>query len=94
MPVSAPVFFNRPDTFFGVCEAIGQDFGFHPNILRIAFALMVLASPVAVMAAYVALGIAVMVSRLLVPVAKPVTVVTVVPDASNDVDDMALAQAA
>lgn len=94
MPVSAPVFFNRPDTFFGVCEAIGQDFGFHPNLLRVAFALMVLASPVAVIAAYAALGIMVMVSRLLVPVAKPVTVMRVAPDANNDVDYTMLAKAA
>ena len=28
----------RSDTMLGVCQALGEDFGFHPNILRIAFA--------------------------------------------------------
>ena len=28
----------RNDTVLGVCEAIGQDFGFHPNWLRLTLA--------------------------------------------------------
>ena len=36
----------RDDTLLGVCQAIGEDFGFHPNFLRVLFAgiLFVLAS--------------------------------------------------
>src|SRR3546814_14849906 len=29
--------FRRRDTFFGICEAVGQDFGFNPLFLRLAF---------------------------------------------------------
>ena len=29
--------FDRPDTFFGICEAMAQDFGFNPLWLRLAF---------------------------------------------------------
>src|SRR3546814_9481163 len=29
--------FRRRDTFFGICEAVGQDFGFNPLYLRLAF---------------------------------------------------------
>src|SRR3546814_20792094 len=29
--------FRRKDTFFGLCEAVGRDFGFNPLWLRLAF---------------------------------------------------------
>jgi phage shock protein C len=63
--------FNRPDTFFGVCEAIGQDFGFNPLWIRLAFVPPVFFQPAYALAAYVALGLVVLASRLLFP-AKPV----------------------
>jgi phage shock protein C len=63
----------RSDTFLGVCEAIGQDFGFSPNWLRIAFAPLIIMSPLTAMGAYLALGCVVALSRWLFPVtaAKP-----------------------
>jgi hypothetical protein len=57
----------RNDTILGVCEAIGRDFGFNPNFLRIPLAGGVLLSPVAAFGIYFALGIAVLASRLLFP---------------------------
>lgn len=57
----------RHDTFLGVCEALGQDFGFHPNILRIALCVGVLWSPLAMAGAYLAVGAIVLVSRLAFP---------------------------
>jgi phage shock protein C len=57
----------RNDTFLGVCEAIGQDFGFNPNWLRIAFAPLIIISPVATIGAYLALGGVVAASRWLFP---------------------------
>lgn len=59
--------FNRPDTFFGVCEAIGQDFGFNPLWLRLAFVPPVFFAPQYAFAAYLALGLVVLASRLLFP---------------------------
>ena len=47
----------RNDTILGVCEAIGQDFGFHPNWLRLMFALSFYFNPVAVIGTYVGLGL-------------------------------------
>ena len=63
-PVALPL---RHDTILGVCEALGEDFGFNPNWLRIAFAVPFYFSPVGVIAVYLALGAAVALSRWLAP---------------------------
>jgi phage shock protein PspC (stress-responsive transcriptional regulator) len=57
----------RGDTLLGVCEAVGEDFGFPPNILRIAFAVMLLWNPTAVFCAYLALGAIVLLARQILP---------------------------
>lgn len=59
--------FTRDDTFFGVCQAIGEDFGFSPNWLRLAMGVGLLFAPLATFGAYVAAGVVVGVSRLLAP---------------------------
>ena len=41
-------------TIFGVCEAIGEDFGFNPVLLRVPFAASVLWSPLWAIVAYLA----------------------------------------
>ena len=64
----------RSHTILGVCEAIGEDFGFNPTFLRVPFAAIVLYSPVIAIGAYLALGAVVLVSRLLAP--KPKMVAT------------------
>lgn len=64
---SEPALPFRKDTFLGVCEAIGQDFGFHPNWLRVAFASVFLVSPAIVVGTYLGLGLVVAVSRYLAP---------------------------
>jgi phage shock protein C len=60
----------RSHTILGVCEAIGEDFGFNPTFLRIPFAATVLYSPLYAVIAYFALGAVVLASRLLFPKAK------------------------
>ena len=60
----------RAHTIFGVCEAIGEDFGFNPVFLRIPFAASVLWSPTWAIGAYFALGAVVLLSRLLFPKAR------------------------
>lgn len=55
------------DNLFGVCAAIGEDFGFDPIYLRIAFATALLFSLEAVLATYAALGAVVLLSRLIAP---------------------------
>jgi phage shock protein PspC (stress-responsive transcriptional regulator) len=65
---SQPSLISRHDTFFGVCEAIGQDFGFNANLLRVALGLGVIFAPLAVFGVYAGLGVVVLVSRKLFPV--------------------------
>ena len=60
----------RSHTILGVCEAIGEDFGFNPAFLRIPFAASVLYSPLWAVVGYFALGAVVLASRLLFPKAK------------------------
>ena len=60
----------RSHTILGVCEAIGEDFGFNPTFLRIPLAATVLYSPTYAIGTYLALGLAVLASRLLFPKAK------------------------
>jgi phage shock protein C len=62
----------RSHTILGVCEAIGEDFGFNPVFLRIPFAASVIYSPTIAIAVYFALGAVVLGSRLLFPRTKTV----------------------
>lgn len=55
--------FLRNDTIFGTCQAIGDDFGFNPNWLRVPLAALVVVSPFGVVGAYLALSLLVLVSR-------------------------------
>ena len=57
----------RDDTFLGVCEALGEDFGINPLWLRIGFGVSLLFNPVAVLAAYLGAGVIVLLSRLIAP---------------------------
>src|SRR3954466_1796073 len=63
----------RSHTILGVCEAIGEDFGFNPVFLRIPLAVSVIWSPMIAFGTYFALGAVVLVSRLLFPAAKAVS---------------------
>ena len=53
----------KPDNLFGVCAALGEDFGFNPLWLRIALGAGVLWNPLAVLGVYVALGALVLATR-------------------------------
>ncbi len=61
----------RPHTILGVCEGIGEDFGFNPMLIRVPLAAAVLWSPQGAVVAYLALGLVVLASRLLFPKANP-----------------------
>ena len=68
MQAPAPVsLIRRDDTFLGICQAVGEDFGFNPTWLRILFALPLMFFPVQVLGAYLGLGVIVLLSRLLAP---------------------------
>src|SRR4029453_3067215 len=57
----------RHDNILGVCEAIGQDFGFNPLYLRLAFIVPIFFAPAAAIAAYLGLGLVVAASRWFAP---------------------------
>jgi phage shock protein C len=72
----------RSHTILGVCEAIGDDFGFNPVLLRIPFAASVLYSPTWAIVAYFALGAVVLGSRLLFPRTERVCAAETRPEAT------------
>lgn len=57
----------RNDTLLGVCEAVGQDFGFNPLWLRLAFIAPLFFLPVQTVAAYLGLGLVIAASRYFFP---------------------------
>ena len=60
----------RSYTLLGVCEAIGEDFGFNANYLRVPLGAVVVFNIWAAVGAYLALGLVVLASRLLFPTRK------------------------
>ena len=84
----------RNDTILGVCEAIGQDFGFNPMWLRIAFCAPIYWNPAVVVGAYFALGLVVLATRYAFPdrhaqavVAEPVQLAEVECTANKVVEE-------
>lgn len=62
-----PNLITRDDTLLGVCEALGEDFGFNPLWLRVSLAVGLLWNPMAMAGIYLGLGALVAVTRWLVP---------------------------
>jgi phage shock protein C len=74
MQTPQPSVFARDHTFFGVCEALGEDLGFNPVFLRIAFAIGLFLNPLAVLALYAGLGLLVAFTRFVAPNPRPAAV--------------------
>jgi phage shock protein PspC (stress-responsive transcriptional regulator) len=84
-----PSLLRRQHTILGVCEAIGEDFGFNPVILRVAFAGGLYFSPIGVIGLYLGLGLAVALSRWLYPVpsATPAAATPALASSANSDDE-------
>jgi len=65
MASAAPLF--RDDTMFGVCQALGEDFGFNPNLPRAALGVGLLFAPIATIIGYAAAGVIVGIARWIAP---------------------------
>ena len=95
MQSTQPPLWARDHTLLGVCEALGEDFGFNPMYLRVPFAALLLWNPTVVVATYVALGALVLLTRWLAPNPRPVDLAEAAepaPEAADDnAQDMALA---
>ena len=64
--------FLRHDTLFGVCQGVGEEFGFNPNFLRVPFAAGILWNPMAIVGIYLGLGVALALARWIYPKASVV----------------------
>ncbi|WBH17503.1 PspC domain-containing protein [Sphingomonas radiodurans] len=64
-PLAAP-----KDNLLGICNALGEDFGFNPLWLRLVLGTAFVIQPVGVVIGYLALGLVVLVSRLAFPNAR------------------------
>jgi phage shock protein C len=62
-----PSLFHRDDTMLGVCQGLGEDFGFNPLFLRAAIPLPLFFYPVETVGGYLVAGMVVLLSRLLAP---------------------------
>jgi phage shock protein PspC (stress-responsive transcriptional regulator) len=62
-----PNLFTRSDTFFGICEGLGEDLRIPPNLLRLALAALLFSDPIAAAAAYAAAGALVFLTRYFFP---------------------------
>jgi phage shock protein PspC (stress-responsive transcriptional regulator) len=71
MQTSQPSLIARDHTLLGVCEAIGEDFGFNPIFLRVPLAALLLLNPAAVIGTYLALGVLVLLTRWISPNPRP-----------------------
>jgi phage shock protein C len=99
-----PNLLTRDDTFFGVCQAIEEDFGIPSNLLRVAFGIPVIFFPMQVLTVYFGLGAIVLLSRLLAPRPRrqaaaraaeaPAQIQAQVPLTESDADQFALPMAA
>jgi len=81
----------RAHTILGVCEAIGEDFGFNPAWLRIPLAASVIVSPMIAFGTYCALGAVVLASRLLFPRPKDAPVAVAQAEPANEQRELAKA---
>lgn len=59
--------FTRDDTFFGVCEALGEDLHIPSNLFRLALAPLLIWNPLATVIGYFAVGCVIAVLRFAFP---------------------------
>jgi len=86
------------ESIFGVCAALSADFGFNPLWLRLAIGAGLMVNMEAALAAYLVLGVIVLISRLAAPDTKArqmPTAQTALPiESEQDVDEVPLARVA
>lgn len=72
--------FMRDDTFFGVCEALGQETRIPANLFRLALAPLLIWNPLATVIGYLVTGCVIALLRLIFPYPRGATAtVEVVP---------------
>lgn len=79
--------FTREDTILGVCEGLAQELGVPAMLLRVAFAVGLFWNPLAMVAAYLTLGVALALFRWGFPMRRAGTAVSVAARPQGDNDD-------
>ena len=86
--MSQPSLFAREDTLLGVCEGLGEETGLHPLVFRVGFAMGLFWNPLAMIVAYLAIGVALAAFRWRFPPHRASTPAApaspALPQASND----------
>ncbi|ONF95844.1 PspC domain-containing protein [Sphingomonas jeddahensis] len=91
-PLAAP-----KDNLLGICNALGEDFGFNPLWLRLALGATFVIQPIGVIVTYLALGLVVLVSRIAFPSRRAAAVqrsTARLPMAGNEPEELVFAKAA
>lgn len=91
MQTAQPNLLTRDDTFFGVCQGLGEDLGFHPNLLRVPLAAMLLWNPLVVFGLYLGLGLLVAFTRWVSPDPSPVATAEAAAPAEAQPEELAIA---
>ena len=89
--IAKPSLLRRQHTVLGVCEGLGEDFGFNPVYLRVAFAAALYFAPLAVIGTYLGLGLALAFARWAYPVPTSEAVAKSTADAGQDEEEMRIA---
>lgn len=96
--IAQPIPLARDDTLLGVCQSLGEDFGFNPFYLRLALGIALIWNPVLVIGSYLAAALVVTPLRLIVrdpafaeaSAGEPASVVAA-PEGDNDEEALAAA---
>ena len=67
LTTAKPPIWNRAEPIFGVCEALGDDFGINPHWIRAALIPLLVWQPLWTIGGYALLGLIVLATRLLFP---------------------------
>lgn len=90
---SAPI--ARDDTLLGVCQSLGEDFGFHPNLLRVTLGVGLLWHPLVIISVYATLAVLLAAARWAFPDPRakslPVAEVQSAPTVAEEQEVMPLA---
>lgn len=86
-----PYVLAREDTMLGICEALGEDFGFNPTFLRVALALLLFWSPLAAIGLYLGAGALVAMTRWIAPNPRPVAKPMLAQDEEEEAEPLAAA---
>ncbi|HEX6741050.1 MAG TPA: PspC domain-containing protein [Sphingomicrobium sp.] len=81
----------RAHTILGVCEGLGEDFGFNPVFLRILLAAAVIWNPLIAFGTYFGLGAVVLASRLFFPRPKAAGPAVAAAGVDNDERELPIA---